>query len=144
MARLADSYKPPPGIETPAHLGGHFGHTHVDRGTLEWAVSKLKVRRMVDVGCGPGGMVRAALELGIDAIGIDGDPAARALSGLPEDRFILHDFTAGPPPGLGTFDLAWSVEFLEHVEQRHEAAYFSVFQCARLVCPSIRGYVVET
>ena len=78
---------------------------------------------MVDIGCGPGGQVGWARSMGIiNAIGIDGDPA------LPvRDWIVRHDFTTGTPLGIQhgvdtgapLFDLAWSVEFLEHLEEKY-------------------------
>ena len=41
----------------PVHLGGHFNRTHVDEGVLLLARSQLGVETLLDVGCGPGGMV---------------------------------------------------------------------------------------
>ena len=47
-------------MELEDHLGGHQGTTHIDKGTLRWAIDKLNVTSMLDVGCGPGGMVELA------------------------------------------------------------------------------------
>ena len=55
------------------HLGGHNGVTHLDEGALRWAISTLKIESMLDVGCGPGGMVELAEWYGLDSHGIDGD-----------------------------------------------------------------------
>ena len=57
-------------MELEAHLGGHQGKTHTDEGTLRWAIDKLGVQSMLDVGCGPGGMVELANSLGVDAYGV--------------------------------------------------------------------------
>lgn len=120
-------------VETPPHLGGHQGVTHVDRGALEYMRKITDIRTMVDVGCGPGGQVELARSMGIDAIGIDGDPA------LPDaDWLVRHDFTNGV---VGRFqkiyraghDLAWSVEFLEHVEEQYLPSVFRVFNRCKWV-----------
>ena len=60
-------------MELEAHLGGHQGKTHTDEGTLRWAISKLGIKSMLDIGCGPGGMVELANKMGVDAHGLDGD-----------------------------------------------------------------------
>ena len=60
-------------MELEAHLGGHGGLTHTDEGTLRWAIDKLNITSMLDVGCGPGGMVELANQFGVNARGIDGD-----------------------------------------------------------------------
>ena len=54
------------------HLGGHQGKTHTDEGTLNWAIHYLDVKSMLDIGCGPGGMVELANSMGVDAFGVDG------------------------------------------------------------------------
>jgi hypothetical protein len=46
-------------------------------------------------------------------------------------RLIIHDFRMGPAPMAGDFDLAWSVEFLEHVEECYSHNYLSTFQQAK-------------
>lgn len=101
-------------IELPEHLGGHSGRTHVDEGALRW-LQAHGCRTLLDVGCGPGGQVQLARQVGMDAVGIDGDPSCNPT--------YLHDFTKGmfvPPDVLGfRFDALWCVEFLEHVEARY-------------------------
>lgn len=123
-------------VQTPPHLGGHQGVTHVDRGALEFMQTLDEIKTMVDVGCGPGGQVELARSMGIDAIGIDGDPA------LPDsDWLIRHDFTMGTPERYlvkngdesAMHDMAWSVEFLEHVDEKHLDGVFQVFARCRWV-----------
>ena len=57
----------------PSHLGGHKSRTHIDVGVLKFARDKLKVKSMLDIGCGPGGMVNLAKKLELKVLGIDGD-----------------------------------------------------------------------
>ena len=72
----------------PPHLGGHCGTTHIDTGALRYFYDIHNCRRLLDVGCGPGGQVKAARDIGYThCAGIDGDPAVE-----PD---ILHDFTTG-------------------------------------------------
>lgn len=119
-------------VITPDHLGGHLNKVHVDVGTLSYINGKYDVKSMVDIGCGPGDMVNIALDRNINAIGIDGDPSLD----LSENHFIRHDFTLGKPDlGDKTFDLGWSVEFLEHVEEQYLDNFMSVFErCSYVVC----------
>lgn len=110
----------------PAHLGGHFGNTNVDTATLDELIRRYGIRTMLDVGCGPGGMIDAALARGVEAFGIDGDPhMARA-------RVWTHDYTLGPWPTAG-WDLVWSVEFVEHVEARYTDNYLATFEGGRVL-----------
>ena len=114
-----------------AHLGGHFGFTNVDKGALVFLKETLGVESMLDVGCGPGKQVRIARRLEIEAFGVDGDHTLK----FSEPFFFLHDFTKGKFSCAREFDLCWSVEFLEHVEERHQPLYMSAFRLAkRVVC----------
>ena len=103
-------------MELEEHLGGHNGLTHLDNGALEWAISKLKINSILDVGCGPGGMVELANSLGLDAHGIDGDYTLERYDG---SKFTIHDFTKGPALINKRYDLTWSCEFVEHVYEEY-------------------------
>ena len=96
-----------------------------------------KIKSFLDVGCGPGGMVRIAKMRGLDSLGIDGDWTMATES---EAKITIHDFTTGPAPIDSDslrieFDLAWSVEFLEHVEEQYQDNYMQAFaRCKYAVC----------
>lgn len=114
----------------PSHLGGHLNKTHNDRGTLAFLISEYGIKSFLDVGCGPGGMVALAGMRGLDAMGIDGDWEVPK----EKDTFILiHDFTTGPAPVERGFDLGWSVEFLEHVEEKYQDSYMRAFARCKYV-----------
>lgn len=122
---------------TPKHLGGHLNITHTDSGSLSWIKSIYpNAKTLIDIGCGPGWQVNLANEMGFFSLGIDGD-----LNCNPD---ILHDFTLGKSPINKNFDIAWSVEFLEHVEEAYIDNFLSLFaQCNFIVCtasPSKAGY----
>lgn len=107
------------------HLAGHAGVTHVDQGALEWLRDKCGCKTMLDLGCGPGGQVRIARELGLVANGIDGDSAVN-----PD---ILHDFSEGPYTPPESVDVVWSVEFVEHVMEEFVPNYTPVFEAAKII-----------
>ena len=99
----------------------HLGVTHIDEGALRYMIEAFGVNSMFDIGCGPGGQVKLAKALGVEAWGIDRDPAFRSLSITTEGN-VVHDFTAGPLPvlaiaPLASIDLGWCVEFLEHIPE---------------------------
>ena len=121
--------------ELPDHLGGHLDKVHVDVGLLDFLKKRLDIKTMMDIGCGPGWQISLALARGIDAFGIDGDFTIDFSSDV-QDRITLYDFAQGSPDlSDEQFDLAWSVEFLEHVEEEYMANYMSVFQrCKYVVC----------
>lgn len=117
----------------PPHLGGSEGETHIDQGALQFIVNATSgmggVRSMLDVGCGPGGMVDLARKLGIQSFGVDGDTTINRGT-LP---VFIHDFTTGPVPLKRTFDLCWSVEFVEHVEEKYMDNFIQAFQACRFL-----------
>lgn len=110
-----------------SHLGGHSNKTWFDRGSLRWMINNYDVKSMVDIGCGPGGQVSQAHGLGIRAIGIDGDHTVK-----PD---VLVDFSKETWKTDQKFDLAWSVEFLEHVAEEHMYNYMHIFKkCRYVIC----------
>jgi SAM-dependent methyltransferase len=117
----------------PSHLGGHLNKTHNDRGTLTFLINEYNIKSMLDIGCGPGGMVALAQMRGLEAVGIDGD---WEVPKEPDTNIIIHDFTTGPCfTSKSQFDLGWSVEFLEHVEEKYQDFYMRAFaRCKYVVC----------
>lgn len=111
---------------TPAYLGGHEDKTQFDEGALDYLAAHFHIRTMVDIGCGPGGMVYYARSKGIRAVGVDGDPSLARDSPV----MIEHDYTR-KPLYLGEFDLGWSVEFLEHVEEHYLPNFMETFSGCR-------------
>lgn len=106
---------------TPKHLGGHLNITHIDAGVLDFLTKIFPVKSMVDIGCGPGGMEKLALARNISWKGVDGDPK------IARDSVLIHDFSLGPLK-IEDVDLAWSVEFLEHVEEQYLPNFMATFQ----------------
>lgn len=129
-------------IELPAHLGGHLNKTHTDVGALNFFKNEMGCESLIDIGCGPGGQCEAAASLGYDPVlGLDGDFT------LERDRnsrvdYKLMDFTK-ESFNLDALkfipDLAWSCEFVEHVEEQYIDNFMPAFASARWVamtyCP---------
>jgi len=115
----------------PKHLGGHGNVTHIDTGLIEYARDVLKCKSMLDIGCGPGGMVYEARRLGLDARGVDGDFVTKREK--PE-LFEIHDFTKGKLENIKVdFDMIWCCEFIEHVEKEYEDNWMSLMQKGKYV-----------
>ena len=113
----------------PSHLGGHKGRTHIDNGVLEYMIENYKIKTFLDIGCGPGGMVDLAVEKNLKAVGIDGDyTLARS-----KNNFIIHDYTKGPSELLQSFDMIWSCEFVEHVDEIYLENYMEDFKKGKFV-----------
>lgn len=113
----------------PPHLGGHLDITHLDISNLKYLKDKYNIKTMIDIGCGPGGMIREAKNLGIEAEGIDGDFTLK----FSDISVVINDFTKSSFKFNKTFDLAWSVEFVEHVAKEYIDNYMSVFKEATYV-----------
>ena len=124
-----------------AHLGGHSNKTWTDRGSLKYVKEQTKSKYYLDIGCGPGGQLQIALDLGMVGLGIDGD---HTLTHSEELNVQIFDFTKGKIdkdnikyiPDQGYFDICWTVEFLEHVN----AEFIPNFMGAISLCE----YVIMT
>jgi SAM-dependent methyltransferase len=110
----------------PEHLGGHFGNTNMDGLTFGYLAGTFRIRSMVDVGCGPGGMIDLARQYGIEAYGVDGDPY------MAREGIYTHDYTTGPLPAED-FDLVWCTEFVEHVEAQYQDNYLATFDGGKVL-----------
>jgi len=123
------------GIGDKKHLGG-FTEIDLDGITPNlWVnlIQKYNVRSFMDVGCGKGVITRWFLEHGADVLCVEGSHDAVSQSILPEDKVIEHDYSRGPWWPEKTYDVAWSVEFLEHVSRQYYFNYMSTFRKAALI-----------
>lgn len=113
--------------DVPDHLGGHYGYTNMDRPSLEYLIEHFNIKSMLDVGCGTGGMVEYARSLGVEALGVDGDP------NVANEYIVTHDFTQGPYIPDKEYDLIWSVEFVEHVEPEFIPNFLETFKHGKIL-----------
>jgi SAM-dependent methyltransferase len=117
----------------PAHLGGNIHGEHGDEATWypdlwRWLVQTRGVRSVLDLGCGDGQSTEFFASLGAHAVGIDG------LIGPDSSPLVLqHDFTTGPVTLGERYDLVWSCEFLEHLEERYRDNLAPAMQAGDLV-----------
>lgn len=123
------------GAGDKAHLGGF---TELDPSGISptvWSrvITEYGVRSFLDVGCGKGVSTRWFLEHGADVLCVEGSHDAVMQSFLPADRVVEHDFSRGPWWPGKTYDMAWSVEFLEHVSRQYHFNYISTFRKAALI-----------
>ena len=116
-------------MSLPDHLGGHKNRTHLDHGVIDYMINTFNIESFIDIGCGPGGMVNLAQEKGLRSLGIDGDYTISRKG----DNFVIHDYTTGPTNFNDTFDMAWSCEFVEHVDEKYVENYMPDFQRAKYV-----------
>lgn len=123
------------------HLGGFFSEG--DGGTyypLMWAhlVRKHGIRSVLDVGCGRGYSAFYFKSLGCHIKGIDGSQEAQATNLLGED-FVLADYAIAPSTIQTEFDLVWSCEFVEHVEEKFMKNYLQDFRRGRFIAMTFAG-----
>jgi lipopolysaccharide biosynthesis glycosyltransferase len=99
-------------------------------GLWRWVHAKLKVGSVLDLGCGEGHCARFFKDLGCRVLGVDGSILAKRDSVIPECHAV-HDFVTGPFLMEDTFDLVWSCEFVEHVEERFIENILDAFRASR-------------
>lgn len=77
---------------------------------------------LLDVGCGPGTWLRAALDEGVtDVVGVDGVDIPRDSFRFPPELFRQFDLTQEWSLGR-RFDAVLCVEVAEHIDERHAAS----------------------
>lgn len=122
---------------TAPHLGGAFPDGDANTTMPDvwgYLLVKYDLRSVLDIGCGFGHTLKWFSAYGLcNVTGIDGWDEAIAGSLVP-GRVVKHDFTAGPAPLDLPFDLVWSAEFLEHVEEQYLPNMMSAFRLGRYAC----------
>lgn len=128
------------------HLGGWYekdGNTYMPD-VWDRLIQEYGIRSVVDVGCGSGINTLYFKDKGCRVLGVEGDAAAIAVSKIPAD-VVGHDYTLGPFAPDGDWDLGWSSEFLEHVDEQYQANYMATFKKCKHLCithavPNQPGY----
>lgn len=111
------------------HLGGFIAENDPATFTPNlWQTICLEynIKSVIDVGCGMGYAIGEMLKFA-ECVGIDGSTYVQyhsKWSGLIE----LFDFSIAKYLPTRTFDLAWSSEFLEHVEEKYIENYIEIFK----------------
>jgi SAM-dependent methyltransferase len=116
-------------IKSKDHLGGFIPGG--DAATWfpelwQWATEYYGVKSVLDIGCGEGLSTQFFDDLGCRAVGLDGVKQANPL-------VRQHDFALGPWKSRERFDLVWSCEFLEHIEERFVPNLMSAFRTGKIV-----------
>lgn len=122
---------------TEGHLGGYVSGG--DDATFypdlwNWLVRDFGIRSVIDVGCGDGVAVRHFEGL-IAPLTIHRRPSVIGIDGCQQESSNIHqwDYTTGPLGYRIEFDLCWSCEFVEHVEERYVPNFLATFACAKHV-----------
>ena len=119
------------------HLGGF---SEIDPGGLNPALFKhmiedYGVHSFLDIGCGRGFSTSWFALHGADVLCAEGshDAVERTVLPDPARQLVEHDFSRGPWWPRKTYDVAWSVEFLEHVNLQYHFNYVAAFRKAALL-----------
>ena len=129
------------------HLGGftQLDLHGVSPATWKYIVENLGVHSVLDVGCGKGVSTTWFALHGCRVMCAEGSHDAITQSLLPKifpdqpNVLVEHDFSRGPWWPGETFDMAWAVEFLEHVGINYQYNYMTAFRkCALLLVTSSR------
>jgi SAM-dependent methyltransferase len=119
------------------HLGGF---SEIDPGGLNPALFKhmiedYGVHSFLDIGCGRGFSTSWFLMHGVDVLCAEGshDAVERSVLPDPSTQVVEHDFSRGPWWPEKTYDVAWSVEFLEHVNLQYHYNYVTALRKAALI-----------
>mmetsp|Transcript_27456 Transcript_27456/g.52286 ORF Transcript_27456/g.52286 Transcript_27456/m.52286 type:complete len:374 (+) Transcript_27456:681-1802(+) len=99
----------------------------------DWLIDVQKVESFIDVGCGAGVVTKYFLDKGVDARCVEASNEAINQSFVPIDRIVQHDFTLGPWFPEGVVDVAYTVEFLEHVDIKYLDNVMALLKSARYV-----------
>ena len=123
------------GFGDPAHLGGFSDNSTDSQAPMLWLwmMKHLTVKSVIDIGCGRGYSTKWFLDHGARVLCVEGSHDAVTNSFLPPQLIVEHDFSKGPYWSEETFDLAWSIEFLEHVGRHYMLNYIPTFKRAALI-----------
>ena len=92
-------------------------------------------KRVLDIGCANGDVVKYLLSKGTEAYGIDGDIDAVELysDDTVKGNLFCHDYTLGPSGFDKKIDVVISTDFCEHVEEQYADNFMKDFQLGETV-----------
>ncbi|KAL7551273.1 hypothetical protein ACHAWF_014477 [Thalassiosira exigua] len=120
------------------HLGGftEFDPLGVSPTLWKHMITYLGIKSFLDVGCGKGISTSWFVLQGLDFVQcVEGSHDAVSQSIVPnaKEHVVEHDFSRGPWWPDRTVDVAWAVEFTEHVGRNYQPNYLTAFRKAALV-----------
>lgn len=120
------------------HLGGAYpegdGNTHMPD-VFGYILVRYEIKSVLDIGAGFGHTLKWFQEHGLcQVMAVEGWDDAIKGAVISPKLYVKHDYTTGPAPVAQPFDLVWSAEFLEHVEEKHLPNVMPSFRLARYVC----------
>ena len=133
--KIAPTRKIYGGVKDKPHLGGftEFDQSGVSSNAWNYLLGPIGVKSFIDVGCGRGYSTKYFMDNGAKVLCVEGSHDAVLQSMLPADKIVEHDFTRGQWWPDETYDLAWGVEFLEHVGRHFMQNYLPIFHKSALI-----------
>jgi len=120
-------------IFEPHHLGGYIAGGDPEAWYPElwdWITNILRVTSVIDIGCGEGHSTKYFKEKGCKVLGVEGSKIA--IKNSPVKKLLIrHDYTEGPFYPDNEYDLAWSCEFVEHVEEKYLYNFLETFKASK-------------
>jgi len=116
--------------KSKVHLGGYIPGG--DKETWfpklwKWAVKELKIKSVLDIGCGEGHSTKFFYDNGCEVLGIEG--STQAIKDSPiANKITCHDFCDGPYIPDKKYDLIWCCEFVEHVDKKYMKNFIQTFK----------------
>ena len=125
---------------------GHVGGCNVNGDAAthypvmwKYLVELFEIKSVIDVGCGFGYSLDYFKKyLKLDAIGVEGSSKVKSLA-LNQSSIYNHDYCTGPLTFEKEYDLCWSSEFVEHVEEKFIENFMTTFCCCRYAAITYAG-----
>tara|TARA_R100000278_G_scaffold120673_1_gene103342 strand:+ start:1678 stop:2301 length:624 start_codon:yes stop_codon:yes gene_type:complete len=96
----------------------------------EYLCKKFNIKTVLDVGCGMGHAIEEFNKHCDEVVGVDGSKYVVENS-LFTDQIFYHDFSVGTLETEDRYDLCWSCEFVEHVDEEYRDNFLEVFAYAK-------------
>jgi cyclopropane fatty-acyl-phospholipid synthase-like methyltransferase len=122
-------------VTSEGHLGGYLFDGDVATtypNMHSFLVNDLQIKTVLEIGCGRGFTLKNFQELGCKVLGIDGSPSAIEKNIVP-NRVKKIDFTKFKVIPEKQYDLVYSVEFVEHVEDFYKENFLSCFDSGKYI-----------
>lgn len=122
-------------VTNEGHLGGYlYGGDPATTFTEMWhfLVKDLNIKRVLEIGCGRGFALKEFQKLGCHVLGIDGSPSAIKDNLVPGSVKEI-DFTKTKVEPQKKYDLVYSVEFVEHVEDCYKENFLTCFDAGNYI-----------
>jgi len=117
------------------HLGGFTANDTMGQSPAFWEymLKTMNIKTFIDVGCGRGISTKWFLDHGAEVLCVEGSHEAVMNSLLPKKYIVEHDFYRGPWWPSKSYDVAWAIEFLEHIGRHKMENYIDIFKSAAII-----------